>query len=288
VSGWPGEPGRDALTACVVHSAVPFAGDFRCSNELLNRLYQSILWSQRSNLYSVPTDCPQRDERLGWMGDAEFFAATSCWNMQMGSFYSKWMRDILDSRGDDGHVTNFAPVTVAGEAGAPGWGDAVTIIPWTVHQFYGDKRIIEENYEAMKAWVEYMRRHSKDHLYEREGFGDWMAVDPSPPKPIGAAYYFYSTRLLSEMAAVIGRTDDAREYAALARRIANAFDAKYLDKQTNQYPRKNQAMNTLPLWFGLTPRIAGKRCLRTSSATSASEAITCPQGPWQLRSSCLC
>lgn len=253
VLGWPGEPGQEALTACVLHSAVPFAGAFTCSNELLNRLYQNILWTQRSNLYSVPTDCPQRDERLGWMGDAEFFAAASCWNMQMGSFYSKWMRDILDSRGDDGHVTNFAPVIVAREVGAPGWGDAVTIVPWTVYQFYGDKRIIEENYEGMKGWVEYMRRHSKDHLYEREGFGDWMAVDPSPPKPIGAAYYFYSTKLLSEMAAAIDRTDDAREYGALARQIAAAFDARYLDKQTNQYPRRSQAMNILPLWFGLTP-----------------------------------
>lgn len=253
VSGWPGEPGREALTACVVHSAVAFAGDFSCSNELLNRLYRNILWSQRSNLYSVPTDCPQRDERLGWMGDAQFFAVTSCWNMQMGSFYSKWMRDILDSRGDDGHVTNFAPVIVPGEAGAPGWGDAVTIIPWTVYRFYGDTRIIKDSYEAMKGWVEYMRRHSRDHLYEREGFGDWMAVHPSPPKPIGAAYYFYSTKLLSEMAAAVGRTDEAREYAVLARQITEAFDANYLDKDKNQYPRNTQAMNVLPLWFGLTP-----------------------------------
>ncbi len=256
--GYPGEPPKDALRACVVHSAVPSAGRFSCSNELLNRLHRNITWGQRSNMHSVPTDCPQRDERLGWLGDAQLFAPTSCWNMDMASFYSKWMRDIADSQGADGHVTNVAPVAVATEPASPGWGDAVVVIPWTVYQFYGDTRIIEKNYDAMRAWVEYMRRHSSDHLYEREGYGDWIAVVASPKKPMAAAYYFYSTKLLSRMAAVIGRNDDAARYAGLADHIAEAFNSKYFDTDANNYLSGTQTANILPLYFGITPEVRQK------------------------------
>lgn len=253
LTGYPGTPTRDTLTMCVVHSAPPFAGSFACSNELLNRLWRNIQWGQRSNLHSVPTDCPQRDERLGWMGDAQTFAPTACWNMEMVSFWSKWMRDIIDSQGEDGHVTDVAPVAVVSGPAAPGWGDAVVVIPWTTYQFYGDKRIIVDNYDGMKKWIEYMRRNAPGDLYEREGYGDWIAPVESPKKPIGAAYYYYSTKLFSRMAAAIGRADDAKQYGELADRIAKAFNDKYLDKATNWYPGKTQTANILPLWFGITP-----------------------------------
>ena len=252
VTGYPGAPPQDALVSHIVHSSVKPAGSFSCSNALINRLQQAILWGQRSNLHSVPTDCPQRDERLGWTGDAQVFAPTACWNMDMARFFAKWMHDILDSQEPDGTVKNINPTLVKKPA-SPGWGDAITVIPWTVYRFYGDTRIIEENYEGMKKWVECMRRAAQDGLlYEREGYGDWVAPEPSPRKPIGAAYYYYSTRLLAEMAGVIGRTDDARHYAELARQIAEAFNEAYLDEQDN-YPGATQTANLLPMQLGIVP-----------------------------------
>jgi alpha-L-rhamnosidase len=253
VTSFPGEPPKDALAALAVHSDPPPAGTFTCSNGLLNRLFLNIQWGQRSNMHSVPTDCPQRDERLGWMGDAQAFAPTACWNMMMANFFAKWMHDITDSQGEDGHVTDVAPVAGTAGPAAPGWGDAVVVVPWTLYQFYGDKRIIEENYDGMKRWVEYMRKNAPNDLYEREGYGDWIAIVESPKKPIGAAYYYWCTKLFAQMAAVIGRDADAKEYGALAERIAKAFNEKYLDKD-NWYPAKTQTANVLPLWFGIAPK----------------------------------
>ena len=257
VTGWPGEPPHDALTACAVHTDAPLAGSFCCSAELLNRINRNILWGQRGNMHSVPTDCPQRDERLGWMGDAQIFAPTSCWNMQMERFYTKWMHDIVDSQDADGHVKNVSPVVVVREPASPGWGDAVMVIPWTVYQFYGDTRIIEQNYEPMKKWIEYMRANASNNIYDFThrggGFGDWVAPAASPKAPIACAYYFYSTKLLSQMAAAIGRKTDAREYAELAAAIADAFNETYLNAENNQYPENTQTAYVLPLAFGIVP-----------------------------------
>jgi len=261
VTGYPGTPGKDALVHRVLHSAAPPAGAFECSHWLLNRIHENIVWGQRSNLHSVPTDCPQRDERLGWMGDAQAFGHTSCFNMHLAGFYSKWMLDIADSQSPQGAVTDVAPVKVVSGPAKPGWGDAVVIIPWTVYRLYGDTRIIEENYDAMVGWVEYMRGQSKDDLYEQQGYGDWVAVVASPSEWIGSAYYYYSTRLLSKMAAVIGKMDDARRYADLADRIAKAFNDKHLNRETNNYVTGTQTCNLLPLFFGITPAGRAKAVL---------------------------
>ncbi len=257
VTGYPvaaeKRPPSDALVACVLHSATPEAGRFECSNWLINRIHQNVSWGLRSNMHSVPTDCPQRDERLGWMGDGQAFAHSSCFLRHMASFYSKWMFDMADSQGDDGAVTNVSPAKVVTEPAKPGWGDAVVVIPWTVYRFYGDKRVIEENYDAMAGWVEYMRSKSKEDLYEVPGYGDWVPVVKSPTEWIGSAYYYYSTRLLSKMAAVIGKTEEAARYAELADKIAAAFNAKHLNKDTNNYVTGTQTCNILPLFFGITP-----------------------------------
>ncbi len=252
VTGYPGVPARDALVSQVLHSSVAPAGSFTCSDTLINQIQHNTIWGQLSNLHSVPTDCPQRDERLGWTGDAQIFAPTACWNMDMARFFTKWMRDITDSQDPDGTVKNINPTLISKPA-SPGWGDAITVIPWTVYTFYGDTRVIEESYEGMKGWVEYMRRAAVDGvLYEREGYSDWVAVVPSPRKPIGAAYYYYSTKLLARMARAVGRDDDAREYDDLAGRIAGAFNKAYLGEDDN-YPQATQTANILPLHFGIVP-----------------------------------
>lgn len=253
VTGYPGTPTADSLVFRVLHSTAAPAGRFECSNPLLNQIWRNVTWSQRSNMHSVWTDCPQRDERMGWTGDAVAMAPTACWNMHMARFFTKWMRDLTDGQGEDGGVPDIAPAIFGSGAGSPGWSDAITIVPWTVYQFSGDKRVLEENYEAMARWVEFMGRHSRNHLYQREGYGDWIAPAKSPKPPMAAAYYYHSTDLLAKAAAVIGKTDDARKYADLAGRIADAFNQAYLDRQTHQYPGSTQTANVLPLYFGLVP-----------------------------------
>ncbi len=253
VTGLPKPPTTATLTHRVLHTATPPAGTFRCSNWLINRICKNVEWGLRSNIHSVPTDCPQRDERLGWMGDAQAFAHTSCFLRDMGAFYTKWMFDITDSQGPDGATTDVSPAKVVTDAAKPGWGDAIVIIPYTVWRFYGDTRIIEQNYKGMAAWVEYMKTHGKDGLYERKGYGDWVPVQASPTEWIGSAYYFYCCKLMSEMAAAIGKPDDAKKYHDQAAAIAKAFNEKHLNKETNSYLTGTQTCNILPLFFGITP-----------------------------------
>ncbi len=254
ITGLPGEPTPETLVSRVVHSDPPQAGIFRCSNPLLNRIAGNVRRGLESNLFSVPTDCPQRDERLGWMGDAQVFSPTACWNKDMALFFTKWCRDIRDSQGPGGATTNVSPVIIVTGPAKPAWGDAVTVVPWTVYRFYGDTRILEENYTAMKAWVEYMRRNSKDDLYERKGYGDWVPVVPSPSEPVGSAYYYRSTSILARTARVLGKKKDAKEYASLAKRIAAAYQKKHFKPDKVLYDTGTQTMNLLPLAFGITPQ----------------------------------
>jgi len=258
VEGYPGTPTTSNLTGIQIYSSAEQTGYFKCSNDLINSIYKNILNGQKGNMHSVPTDCPQRDERLGWTGDAQMFAPTANYNMNMSGFFGKWMRDLTDSQSEEGYIHDVNPAIVVGGPGKPAWADAVTVVPWMVYKFYGDKKIIEDNYEGMKAFVEYMIRNSKDGLYIFDqngwaGYGDWISVVPSPGQPISAAYYYYSTKLLSEMAGVIGKEEDAKIYAENAAKIAQTFNDKYLDRKTNNYPSATQTANLLPLAFGISP-----------------------------------
>ncbi|MBD3176204.1 MAG: Bacterial alpha-L-rhamnosidase, partial [Armatimonadia bacterium] len=252
VTGLPEAPTEQTLVARVAHTASPWIGEFECSSDLIGEIQQNVRWGQRSNMHSVPTDCPQRDERLGWMGDALIFVETGCWNMDWQRFLEKWMNDIEDSQSEAGAFTDVAPVLGGGPA-SPGWGDAGVVAPYTTWLYYADERILESHYDAMVAWVEFMRERAPDNLYEREGYGDWIAVEGSPKKPIGAAYYYFSTKLVAEIAEVLGREGDAAAYSALAREIRDAFNAAYYDEATGQYPGGTQASYVLPLYMGLVP-----------------------------------
>jgi alpha-L-rhamnosidase len=258
MEGFPGTPVKETLTGLQIYSSAPVTGKFECSNELLNRIWQNILNGQKGNMYSVPTDCPQRDERLGWTGDAQMFAPTANYNMNMAPFFTKWVRDMTDSQTEEGWICDVNPAIVVGGPGKPAWGDAITVVPWMVYKFYADTKILENSYEAMKAWVEYMRRESKDNLYIFDdngwgGYGDWIAVVGSPRAPISAAYYYYSTSLLARAARVLGKSEDAEIYTTLASEIAKAFNKKYLNTKTFNYPQATQTANLLPVAFGITP-----------------------------------
>jgi alpha-L-rhamnosidase len=258
MEGYPGTPQKESLTGLQMYSSAPETGQFECSSDLLNKIWQNVLNSQKGNMYSVPTDCPQRDERLGWTGDAQMFSPTANYNMNMAPFFTKWVRDMTDSQTKEGWICDVNPAIVVSGPGKPAWGDAITVVPWMVYKFYGDKKILENSYEGMKAWVEYMRRESKNNLYIFDqngwgGYGDWIAVVESPKAPISAAYYYYSTTLLAKTAEVIGKHDDAMTYFELAEEIKSAFNKKYLDIRTLNYMGATQTANLLPVAFGITP-----------------------------------
>ncbi len=259
VEGFPGTPGKENLTGLQFYSSAPVTGKFKCSNEIINKVWKNIVNGQKGNMQSVPTDCPQRDERLGWTGDAQMFSPTACYNMSMARFFTKWMIDITDSQDDtEGWVPDVNPGIVVDGPGKPAWGDAITVIPWMVYKFYGDEGILEKNYEGMKAWVEFMRLNARENLYifDRNGwhgYGDWISVVPSPGAPISAEYYFYSTKLLSKAAKILGKEEDAKEYKELAGKIAEAINKKFFDPKTNNYLEGTQTANLLPLAFGIVP-----------------------------------
>ncbi|MDZ7374409.1 MAG: family 78 glycoside hydrolase catalytic domain [candidate division KSB1 bacterium] len=254
VTGYPGRPGRDALTGVVVHSDLTRIGDFSCSEELLNQIHRNVVWGLRSNFLSIPTDCPQRDERLGWTGDAQIIAPTACYNLHMARFFAKWLRDLASSQDEQGAVRDVAPAAVVGQSPAsPAWGDAIILVPWVLYEMYGETRIIEEIYPNMVRWFEFMLRNSQNYLYEREGYGDWVAVIPSPKKPIAGAYFYLDAVLLSKMAAVLGKSEDAERFADLAAKIRAAFNARYLRPDSAWYLGATQTANVLPLAFGLAP-----------------------------------
>jgi alpha-L-rhamnosidase len=233
VTGYPGRPSLDSIIGCVVYATMPLTGSFECSNSELNRLQQNIQWGQRGNFLSVPTDCPQRDERLGWTGDAQVFCATAGFNMDVQGFLTKWMLDVMDAQLASGAITHYAPNPPDSPrpdaGGAAGWADAVVIVPWTLYQIYGDTAILEQTYDACARWIAYMERDSTDLIRPAEGFGDWLSITAETPKDlIGTAYFAYSAGLMSEISTVIGRADDARHYADLSSRVREAFRGRFV------------------------------------------------------------
>lgn len=257
VAGLTEEPAVEDLTGLVLCSDLRFDGTFECSEPMLNRFWQNTRWGQKGNMVSIPTDCPQRDERLGWMGDAQVFAPTASYNAQTAPFYTKWMQDIRDSQSPEGWVTDVCPYVVVDGPAKPAWGDAVVIVPWEVYRYTGDVRILETNYPAMKAWVDYMTSKSKDHLYVWEsngwyGYGDWVAVEASPAQPLAQIYYHESLSILSKTARLLGKEEEATRYEAMLPRLADAFHKAYYEADQKNYLGGTQCANVLPYWFGLT------------------------------------
>jgi alpha-L-rhamnosidase len=231
VTGWAGEPKSDAVTGVVISSDTPRSGEFSCSDPRLNQLQSNIQWGQRGNYISVPTDCPQRDERLGWMGDAQVFIRTATYNADVAAFFTKWLVDVDDGQSPSGSFGDVSPNAMDAR-GAPGWGDAGVICPWTIYQVYGDKRILERHLPAMTKWVEHLRAYSHDFIRESErgnDYGDWLAIGADTPKDlIGTAFFAYSTHLLAQSYEAVGRKEAAAKYEALFQNIKEAFDKRYV------------------------------------------------------------
>jgi alpha-L-rhamnosidase len=268
VSNWPGEVKAENFAGVVVHSAMDRTGTFESSSELLNRLEHNIIWGQKGNFVDVPTDCPQRDERLGWTGDAQVFAATASFNHDTAAFYTKWLKDVALDQEDDGAVPFVIPNALShetrkGEAASAGWADVATVLPWTLYQAFGDRRILDEQYPSLKAWVEYMRRQAGEKYIWSNGFsfGDWLAFATTQSDYPGAttdkdflqtAYFARSTELLAKTAAILGKKDDAREYAALEGKIKKAFVEEFVTANGRISPN-TQTAYAIALAFDLLP-----------------------------------
>lgn len=275
LDGHRGRPPRGTVTGVVLHSDTPPTGTFRCSDPLLNRLQNNIRWGQKGNFLEVPTDCPQRNERLGWMGDAQVFVRTAAFNMDVAAFFAKWQQDIADAQTADGKFPKFAPVVVAkNEEGGPAWADAGVICPWTMYLCYGDRRILERHYASMARFVAWMKRNSLGGIRAAEdfqgfhGYGDWLAIDapnrhdsPTPKALIGTAYFARCADLMARIARVLGKRRDARNYARLAKRIKAAFNREFVTP-AGRVVGNTQTGNLLALGFDLLPSGRRKAALK--------------------------
>jgi len=255
ISGLPKPPGTDAVTGVVISTDTTRTGEFTCSDPRINQLQSNIQWGQRGNYISVPTDCPQRDERLGWMGDAQVFIRTATYNADVAAFFTKWLVDVDDGQSAEGSFSDVNPNTM-GRNGVPAWGDAGVICPWSIYQAYGDKRILEKHLPAMIKWVEYLRQHSDGLIRDRDrgnDYGDWLAIGSITSKElIGTAYFAYSTHLVALACQVLDRTAEAAKYYQLFQDIRTAFVKKYVTSD-GRIEGNTQCDYAMALKFELLP-----------------------------------
>lgn len=254
----------------VFYSSSPITAEFQCSDPQLNQIFKNVMWTHRANLMSSPTDCPQRDERLGWMGDILVFGQASIFNMDMAGFYTKWLQDVRDAQAKDGRMPDIAPHPYGKDlhfTGAPGWGDAGVVVPWRVYENYGDKQILADSFESCRRWVEWIASKNPDHLWTKNrgnNYNDWLNGDTliaegwprtggTVPHDVFATIMFYlSTDLTARMAEVLERPD-AGKYRTLANDIQAAFVAKYL-AEDGTILGDTQAGYSLALFYEIVPK----------------------------------
>ncbi|HRG83537.1 MAG TPA: family 78 glycoside hydrolase catalytic domain, partial [Chitinophagaceae bacterium] len=282
LEGYPGEPTADDLTAVVLYSDMDQTGTFNCSDTLINQLQHNIEWGLKGNFLDVPTDCPQRDERMGWTGDAQAFFRTATFLRGVNNFFTKWMKDLAADQVSSGSVPHVIPNVLGtdgwGAGGSAGWADASTIIPWEMYIVYSDKRILENQYESMKAWVEYMRKQSTNNLWNKGShFGDWLyysVPDDNDGRSaitnkylIAQCFYANSTQLLINAANVLGKKDDVNTYSELLKKVKDAFLKEYTTPN-GATMSNTQTSYVLALQFDLFPE-----ALRQQAADRLAENI---------------
>lgn len=253
----------DDITGVVIYSDMTPTGTFSCSDDLINQLQHNIQWGQKGNFLDVPTDCPQRDERLGWTGDAQVFSPTAAFNFDVAAFYTKWMKDLALDQQENGVIPHVIPDVLNGAGGSTAWADAAIVIPWSTYLAYGDKRILEEQYESMTKWVGFMQEQAGDDLLWIGGthYGDWLAFATTRSDYPGAttekdliatAYFSYSSGLLAKIAEIIGNNADATKYAALSENIKKAFVNEFVTS-SGRLVSHTQTAYCLAIAFDLLP-----------------------------------
>jgi alpha-L-rhamnosidase len=253
VRGYPGKPMKDAITGVEMTSSTPVAGTFKCANTMANKLYANLCRTQRGNFLDVPTDCPQRDERLGWSGDAQVYVRTAVNNMDVSAFFKKWLVDLEDAQTPDGAFPDVAPNHQFVGGGTAAWGDAGVICPWTIYEMYGDTRVLQRHYKAMTRWIDYCKTNSEDLIRPAKGYGDWLSINDDTPKDLLAtAYFAYSTWLTARVAQVLGKPRDVKKYGRLFERIRTVFNKAFVSDQ-GVVQGGSQTAYVLALRFDLRP-----------------------------------
>lgn len=282
VAGLTQVPTIENVTGKVVASASPLVSEFSSSHTDINKLWNNIVWTQLSNLHSIPEDCPQRDERCGWMGDAQIFSQTAINNMDLGAFYTKWFKDIRDGQKPDGRYPNYAPQVGMAFYDAPGWTDAGVIIPWKAYLNYGDKRIIEEHYASMKNFIDHVYKENPNLLRVNvvgQNYGDWVNGNtikaqgyPTDKGDVArdlfnTAFFAYSTQILADASKVLNKKTEYTYYNTLAQKIREKFVKEFVDKD-GKVKGGTQAGYALALEFNLIPQN-----LRAKSAKLMVDAV---------------
>lgn len=261
LEGYPGKPTMTSVAVQVAHTDVRRVGEFSSSNALFNRIHQNTVEGQLSNLFSMPTDCPQRDERMGWMGDAHLSAEEAMHNFDMAAFYTNWLNLIEDEQNPDGSVPDIVPDhkwLPGTKIGTPAWQVAYPLITWYMHWYYGDTRVISDHYASLKKWMDYMASIS-DHYIITKGRGDWVPPERSGDPGDGSisitstGYYYLCAGLMSKMAGILGKTEDQKMYVKLADRIREAFNKRFWNANKKYYGDGSQTSNAFPLYIGIVP-----------------------------------
>lgn len=267
VSGWVGDFNKDDFTGCVIYSKMDIIGELETSNDKVNRLIENAMWSQKGNFLDIPTDCSQRDERLGWTGDIQVFTGTASFNMDVAAFLSKFAYDLEKEQSQlDGLVPHTVPMVNMPRGGSAAWADVATILPWTLYDFYGDRAILEQQFDSMRAWVDYVKRVDESSGGKRlwtEGvhFGDWLSLDASDPTSrrggtphdfIASAFYCYSARLVAKAARLLGKSEHAGAYAQLSAEVKAAIHEEYFTA-TGRLAVPTQTGYLLALYMDLVP-----------------------------------
>lgn len=266
VTGLPEKPGPDFLEGRVVHDDLRLAGEFECSHPLVNQIYRNVTWGVRGNYRSIPTDCPQRDERQGWLGDRSAECKGESYLFDVAALYAKWVADMDDAQREDGSVPDVCPSYWPLYSDNVTWPSTFIIAPDMLYTQYGDARVFEIHYDGMKQWISHMRTYMKDGLLPRDSYGDWCvppespelihSKDPgrkTPPELLGTAYFIYDLRLMAKYAGLLGREDDREAFESLAAEMTEAFNTALWNAENGWYGNGSQTSQVLPLAFDIAP-----------------------------------
>ena len=273
ISGLTSAPKEDDLQIRVVRSSVPQTGYFHCSDSLLNDIHRMVVNTEASNLHGVPTDCPQRDERMGWLNDLTVRIEQAIYNFDMSRFYPKFLQDITDTQGDDGTITCVAPFRFGARPADPVCASYL-LLAYKCYEFYGNKNLLVHHYPHLKAWTDYLRSRTQDGIVDYSYYGDWCppreflahplggVSSDTPGQLISTAYLYHCERLLAQMAAVIGETQDAARYTALAEETKEAFNRAYWNEEQGFYGSGNQACISIALYMGMADEEQAARAMQ--------------------------
>ena len=276
LTGFPGRPNLDTITGCVVHTDLPFVGKFQCSSDIINKIHKNIFWGTRGNYLSIPTDCPQRDERQGWQGDRAAESLGEMFLFDNVTLYSKWLQDIEQSQTPEGNLSDVCPPFWPLYSPNVTWPSAFTIVPESILYQYGDDRPIKRHYDAMVKWMDFLDQFIHDGIIEVDNYGDWCvpperkelihSEDPARKTSKGilaTSYYIHNLNLLTRYAQILGHDAEAKAHAEKAAMMTEAFNQKYYDPDTGKYDNGTQTSCVLPLWFGLVPDGEREKVFRT-------------------------